>query len=287
MTIETAMLEKAIAELEQSLTFTLLRHSGPAHPTDQLAALIRASAAFSHDAAFNLEVERGRLDPVSPTAEWLAARFATGDAFHREFGGVTLASPSSPPLTLTYARDLTTPGIRYDQVRITVPWGPAAGDLPAWRQDLSGWVEALAQGFEAEVAWVATHDLVAIVHEAAAAGEEVEAPPGVQPVDVASGAPADLVARFTGLLAGHEIDRAAVPEVIGWINVWSDPVIERLGREKVMRCSWVRSSRLGSRAHLFVASNEPPDLAHLASLRAVADLVDCVDLPKAQRTHRL
>ncbi len=278
MSTPPSAIDLAVRALERTLTATLTRRSVASHPIDPLATLLQASAAFSSETVFDLCVDG--VARAEATEAWLASWFAgLTDPFARDhFGGLTLATRGDPPLTLQYFRDLMTEGVGYDQIRISFPrpWLDGSSAPPAWAAPsrLFDYLRVAAAASGADVAWLYSFDLFAVVR-AATTGD----------YDDELGVPRELANRFSRLLPSEEIDRAAVPEAIGWANVWSRDVVERLGRVRVESCPWERCTRGDAGELLLVATDVCPERTRLDAMRQVSELVDCMSLAEAHRAN--
>ncbi|HWU85740.1 MAG TPA: hypothetical protein VN253_00590 [Kofleriaceae bacterium] len=266
-------IEAAIAQLQQQLTLTLTRRAGAAHPSALLTVLFERAAARSEATTFDRWIgEDDRLHPVGGGAEWLDAWFAAlPDPFLRDhYGGLTLVSRGEPPLTLHYSRDF---GPWFDRVRISIPWGAAPGERTTLTAaQLVELVALAAAAFSAEVAWLASFELLAAVRSATSGGVN----------DI--GVPAAAFARFTTLQPHGQIDSAAVPEAVGWVNVWSPAVVDAIGRARVTAAPWQLRREVDG-GWLLIATTEVPDRAHADAMARVAEIVEAIDLAGAHRRH--
>jgi hypothetical protein len=73
-------------------------------------------------------------------------------------------------------------------------------------------------------------------------------------------------------------DRTALPETVWWANVWSAPMVARVGRARIESAGLHQIEPAGQ-GLLLVATDDPPDADHLPALAAVADILERIDLP--------
>lgn len=256
-------------------TLRLLRRAGNVHPLDAVAAVCAASSAFSSSTRFDAVVaDDEKVVPIEPTEANLRAYVARDVAAAPYRLQLLLAGTGKDPPALWYHRDpLRSP--REDLVDISVRKGTMApGTL--WR-----WLAIAASAYGAEIAWLETSGLSSFADErrrreaVATEREDLRAflpPPG--PLMLAHPALAERFAR--GVVVGG--DRTAVPETVWWANVWSGPVVARVGRDRIEAAPWHRIEPVGD-GLLLVACADPPDGDHPAALAAVADILDALQLP--------
>lgn len=257
----------------------LFRPRGEEHPLPALAAALAASAEWSPETAFDRLVKDGGTRYVGVIDEgWLRDWVASiADPFRREvFGGLVLCTSGDPPLTFSYRRDLGYGREMTDTVRIAIPWRPR----PSWATTgrLAAYMETVARAYGAPVSTVIPFDLSAVLAWAAsrARGLDAEVP--------AVGLPESELAPFLTLLPRAMLDRASIPECVGWMNVWSAPVADAIGRDRILAQPWYER-RESNGGFLLVASAEPPVREHPDAIAKVAGLVSGLALGEVQRRH--
>lgn len=89
------------------------------------------------------------------------------------------------------------------------------------------------------------------------------------------------------LLFSSEFDQLKVPDGIQWVNYWSSPVVDRIGREKVQRAPWSRQYELENRAMFLVPTEEMLNVKNGEHLRILDEIVEKIELRKIQDQYRL
>jgi hypothetical protein len=254
----------------------LYRPQGEEHPLPALAAVLAASADWGLETAFDRVVEEEGTRRVGPVDERWLRQWVAGiaDPFRREvFGGLVLCTSADPPLTFSYRRDIGYGREVTETVRIAIPWRPR----PAWAttERVAAYLETVAHAYGAPVSTVIPYDLNAVLAWAAARfrGLEADLP------DV--GLPESALAPFLTLLPRAMLDRTAVPECVGWMNFWTAPVVESIGRDRILAQRWYER-RESEGGLLLVASADPPVREHPEAIAKVAQLVADLALGKVQ-----
>lgn len=216
----------------------LRRRSGRAHPFDAVAAVCSASRAFSPETTFGAVLDE---DERSISIEPTEANLRS---YIERLGP---GSELTGALTLG-GTGQDPPALSYhrdplrsppeDIVAIIVRSGAIAPER-MWR-----WLAIAATAYRAQLAWLETYEL----------------------------------GRFADEQHPHAGDRTAVPETVWWANVWSGPVVARVGRDRIEAAPWHRIEPVGD-GLLLVACADPPDGDHPAALAAVADILDALQLP--------
>ena len=85
------------------------------------------------------------------------------------------------------------------------------------------------------------------------------------------------------LHVAQELPTDRVPSAVYWINWWSAPIVDTLGRERVLAAGWARIAPHADGALTLVATPQPPDLTTLADVRVLASIVTALELPELQR----
>jgi hypothetical protein len=262
-------------------TVRLVRRAGAASPIDELERLVLASGRSCPQAALRFALaddENGGVKPVEPTADWLAR-----EVEHHPFGLWLVTGEIEPCVSLRYHRErILGP---YDIVTLNVP--RVSGFEPAvlkTTRALLDYVRDLAVAFGAAVTGVYTSDLFTLVHYASYAALVEEPDREDARPEVVRILPTSLVRRLSLPVHVIEYDMSAVPEAVGWINVWSRPVVERIGRDRVEAQAWAIREPAGDGGLLLVATPRAPDRGDIAALEQIAAVSEGLLLDEHQRS---
>lgn len=85
------------------------------------------------------------------------------------------------------------------------------------------------------------------------------------------------------LLHSSELPSDEIPSAVYWINWWSAPMIDRLGRSRVAQAGWARVEDNPDGSMTLAATVSPPDLTRGADIDTLASIVRALDLEAAQR----
>lgn len=250
-----------------SVQANFVRRLESQHPTDRLAAFARASA--SHGIAFTRAIATdGSEVAVEDSADWWTTQLARGDALQRQFGGLVLTTDvlaGSDPVNAAYNVEA---GARraYARLRVDLPEDRGALNLAAWVADA-------AVAFDAEIAWIHTSDLLAVVRGARA------------PTDASSwwSSLSQYVIRvFSSLRPASELDICTVPEAVWWMNVWTQSTAARF-EGSLSQAGWHCDRTLPSGRRLLIATADPPDSSHPNAIARVAAITGAIGLARHQR----
>ncbi len=276
----------------------LVRRAGETHPIDATVALLQRCAELDPPVSFDQHRAPDMTWAVPDfTTDWLRQTLDMGDdPVQKMVGRLPLMTRHDEPAKLVSWLELHWQPHRYQIVTIDVPWAAKEADraVVQTREQLFTLLREAAVAFGADVAALYPRSLHALVR--IASGEQAHA----AHTDGNGGSdqrlkhlpaflsmlPDGLFERFTGLLPAREFDVAAVPESVWWANVWSKDVVERLGRERVLSLPWARIEPAGDGGLFLQASKALPGPKKPGALARVADLIEGLDLPAAQRAAR-
>ena len=89
------------------------------------------------------------------------------------------------------------------------------------------------------------------------------------------------------LLVPEGYDRRRVPEGIWWVNVWSAPIVEAVGTQRVRAAPWAEVRKLDGGALLLVATPHVLDPTSTEDVGILAGLLRELDLRSVQERWRL
>jgi hypothetical protein len=96
-----------------------------------------------------------------------------------------------------------------------------------------------------------------------------------------------VVANMPQLLVPEEYDRRRAPEGVYWVNVWSAPIVETVGEQRVREAPWAEVRELDQGALLLVATRHVLDPTSAKDIGILAAILRELDLRSAQERWRL
>ena len=92
-----------------------------------------------------------------------------------------------------------------------------------------------------------------------------------------------LAGPLPQLLVRDELPIDRIPAGLFWINWWSAPLIEELGRSRVADAGWARIEEHSDRSMTLAVTQHPPDLTRREDIDILASIVVRLDLVAAQK----
>lgn len=87
------------------------------------------------------------------------------------------------------------------------------------------------------------------------------------------------------LLQASDLDETLVPDGVYWLNWWSAPMIDALGRARVEAAGWARTTQHADGSMTLAATLAPPDLTSPDDVGRIVRILGAIELRARQEQH--